>query len=820
MKVFLSLLLSACLLCAGMAVSADRYDFTNGIPEDWTHFGSDDVKDVTATSVLDPVNPNASQQARNLYAYLSTLSDTQTMLSGQFDIKTNDYAYQTTVEEFGLHPALYSTRYTVDTSTPVWVTDANGEETPELAAENAAMDFLNVDAANTLLKRHYDNGNVLLIHSDGAIRSVCIEQAQRNNPDLYTDYTNCIRELDETNPDRDLQVYALWKRFQSNEIEALRQLEDMGVDAYLWRTWVEFNYNAFFGADEEGYAHFVRVYQQTVDAMIDSGLKGFLVCYSPGAKSNTLQRYPGNEYIDTVAVTLYSEHELGGKVSAADIVNYEWYVRTGKPLGLSEWSCRTGAWQETASRPRASSFELVQNTVSYFPAVTWVDFWDGDGYWPLDLDGADNGNDDGLLYLESPFVLTLDEIVDYRTTSVTAPGVVQLFATATGDGGYVGLEERSYAASDLKALGVDLTKTRSLRLNTDYSITFYSGKDCTGTAYPYGSWAKNISAAEAKKYRSCVVQRLQNIALEQNEIYASVNDDDAWRANDGLSSLWEGDVLADENSAQKGTAWLMLDLGDTYRVGHYVLRLVGYAGRLEQYNIAEYQLQYSNDGETWTTVDHVKENTLSQLDRYFNPVTARYFRVLVLTPNRALAETDRGFVCISELELFGLQQALAQNDAPSDPESDDMSADEESEPDADDKADSEPKANSESESEEEDRDDTQNDGSSDEETPSQEDVPVDDSVSDGDADVPQDDVTDFVTDDLGDDTLPEDTEGDADSADDRSEETDGSAKKPVQIVTTETYFPWWAFLLIGVGVSAVAAVVILMVVRKKKNVTQ
>ena len=44
------------------------------------------------------------------------------------------------------------------------------------------------------------------------------------------------------------QVYAMWKRFQSNEIEALRKLENMGVDAYLWRTWVEFNYNAFFGA--------------------------------------------------------------------------------------------------------------------------------------------------------------------------------------------------------------------------------------------------------------------------------------------------------------------------------------------------------------------------------------------------------------------------------------------------------------------------------------------------------------------------------------------------------------------------------------------
>ena len=45
--------------------------------------------------------------------------------------------------------------------------------------------------------------------------------------------------------------------------------------------------------------------------------------------------------------------------------------------------------------------------------------------------------------------------------------------------------------------------------------------------------------------------------------------------------------------------------------------------------------------------------------------------------------------------------------------------------------------------------------------------------------------------------------------------TDGGKKKPIKIVTTEVYFPWWAWVLVGVGVLAVAGAVVLFVVLTK-----
>lgn len=76
--------------------------------------------------------------------------------------------------------------------------------------------------------------------------------------------------------------------------------------------------------------------------LIDARLTGFLVTYSPGHKSNTIERNPGNAYVDVYAATLYSEPELLGAVSGSGCLNYSWYVKTGKPIGFAEYSCRDG----------------------------------------------------------------------------------------------------------------------------------------------------------------------------------------------------------------------------------------------------------------------------------------------------------------------------------------------------------------------------------------------------------------------------------------------------------------------------------------------
>ena len=104
----LSLLLVLCLLTGG--VSAARFDWEDGVlPSGWYHSTY-----ITARDILAPVNPNASQESKNLLAYLSAVSDSSQLISGQFDISNSEEAYDAMKAEFGVEPGVYSARYVVD----------------------------------------------------------------------------------------------------------------------------------------------------------------------------------------------------------------------------------------------------------------------------------------------------------------------------------------------------------------------------------------------------------------------------------------------------------------------------------------------------------------------------------------------------------------------------------------------------------------------------------------------------------------------------------------------------------------------------------
>ena len=628
---------------------AETYIWTDGeVPEEWSRIVL--AEEVTADNILSPVNPHASQEAKNLYAYLCTLVDSQQILSGTFDITTSDTVYQEIKNEFGSETALYSNRYEVNVDYPVF--NGQGE------LQNQTFTFTNVAQANALLKAHYENNNVLLVHSDWGADNVC--GAMAVNSGKYESSADAIAELDRTNPDRDMQIYTLWMRYQHNLIEALRQLEDSGVKAYLWRPWVEFNYQPFTGVTDEGYDHFVRVFQQTVQDMIDSGLEGFLVTYSPGVTLDTVERNPGNAYVDVYGATMYSDKDIG-KLRNQPFPNYDWYVRTGKPMGFTELSCRTGNWVKMATQPRGNWLDTLFDIETYWPGICFVDCW-GDGPYSLVNNGGDaSGNDNGQLFMDSPFTLTLEDVPEYRTGRIRAPGVAQTFGTKDTTGLYTGLEEKLYTAAELKEIGLDPASVRSLRLNSGYGLTFYAGDNGTGDFWGFGTSTGNIPASVAAQFRSLRVERIQNSALEK-DIYASDNDEEAFKANDGIVSVWRGQM-------KDGVAWLMMDLGSPYTIGRYVLKNAGYAGQLSVYNTRDFQVQYSQDGLHWTTVDTVTGNELDILSRSVEPFTARYVRLYITGANSIGSDGavfDRNLVTVCEWEVMGIQagKAVAANGNP------------------------------------------------------------------------------------------------------------------------------------------------------------
>ena len=72
------------------------------------------------------------------------------------------------------------------------------------------------------------------------------------------------------------------------------------------------------------------------------------------------------------------------------------------------------------------------------------------------------------------------------------------------------------------------------------------------------------------------------------------------------------------------------------------------AERVHQYNTANFRLDVSLDGNTWTTVDTVTGNTLNVTNRVMMPVKARYVRLYITKATQSSNTASR----IYEFEVY------------------------------------------------------------------------------------------------------------------------------------------------------------------------
>ena len=375
-----------------------------------------------------------------------------------------------------------------------------------------------------------------------------------------------------------------------------------------------------------------------------------------------------------------------------------------------------------------------------------MDCWSDGPYSLVNSGGDANGNDNGQLFMDSPFTLNREDVPAYRSGVIAAPGVAQTFVTGDGSGLYTGLEEKLYTAAELRALGQTLSSVRSLRLNTGYGLTFYSGEDGTGDFWGYGASVNGLAPAVTAQFRSLKVERIANRALEK-DIYASDNDAEAFKANDGIASVWRGQL-------QNGSAWLMVDLGTPCTVTQYVLKNAGYAGQLSAYNTRDFQLQYSNDGKSWTAADRVQGNTLDILSRSVEPFTARYVRLYITGANSIPADGaafDRHLVTVCELEILGIQAGKASTVAV---------------------------------------------------------TPLPEPDASGDAEEPE-------PEDSG--TQPDTSEEDPDDGQPDDDTPTPAKRRRVVRQTTQSFFPWWGWVLIAAGVALAGGFVVVLLLRKKRK---
>ena len=88
------------------------------------------------------------------------------------------------------------------------------------------------------------------------------------------------------------------------------------------------------------------------------------------------------------------------------------------------------------------------------------------------------------------------------------------------------------------------------------------------------------------------------------------------------------------SSAAGGQQWLRVDLGKEYAINRWVLQHANSQKVDQNANTADFVLQRSSDGKTWTNVDPVVNNTLDVTDRWVAPFNARYVRVLITKPSQ------------------------------------------------------------------------------------------------------------------------------------------------------------------------------------------
>ena len=104
--------------------------------------------------------------------------------------------------------------------------------------------------------------------------------------------------------------------------------------------------------------------------------------------------------------------------------------------------------------------------------------------------------------------------------------------------------------------------------------------------------------------------------------------------------------------------WLQFDLGVPSWVGQWSVKSMGKdAGWPDNYCMIMLQLESSNDGAQWTTVDAVTDNNSEMYTRVLaNPVFARYFRLYV--PSEGGIQANKTVASVMELELIEADVSL------------------------------------------------------------------------------------------------------------------------------------------------------------------
>ena len=166
-----------------------------------------------------------------------------------------------------------------------------------------------------------------------------------------------------------------------------------------------------------------------------------------------------------------------------------------------------------------------------------------------------------------------------------------------------------------------------------------SGNTCTVS---YQGEAVSFETEKGKTYKL-------NSALELEDVTDTAEMRNvAWNKKSAGSDVAGSSTEAWASAVTGADKWLTVDLGKTYQVSRWGVKLSGMTNANTDYP-RDFRLELSTDGKTWTTADTALSSTQEQFSRNFEAAEARYARVLLNT-----ASTKTNPATIGALEIYAV----------------------------------------------------------------------------------------------------------------------------------------------------------------------
>ena len=414
-----------------------------------------------------PSNAAANQEAKDFYNYLCNVSaGTGTLLGAEINVDAdygNLYArkadknyFEYLEDHYGGAPAIVSSQWNPDMFT--------------------AADY----------KYYYDEGAVPML-------SVGVDSP---TADAQESQTGIIKYLDSTyspsNSEKSLYntIQAETQASYAATAAFLHELEDAGVKTYIIRPFIEMNHKGRYGNTHYGnntLQNFKNVWQQFITYLRNDGLTGFLVAFAPVASYNAdyywtpMQYYPGDNYVDIIAPTVYSQTNDGNLPLIDD---YAAMIATGKPFAMSE----IGIVKTPDVTDITDCLNMLNSIKTVYPEAAFINLWYGTN---LSIGRHDHAQE----FIDDEYIITAQEMAQHQFGDIGAPIEIYTSAGYGGNCTAVAVKGNYNLASAVSA--------GSLKVKDGYKVKLYDTAGYTGNrrffAVDVESLAGKISSVASVK---------------------------------------------------------------------------------------------------------------------------------------------------------------------------------------------------------------------------------------------------------------------------------------------------------------------------------